>query len=139
MKEDNTMRKTLALCALLATTVTTAQAADLAPGVTLDTEIKAWHKVDAETNHITINPEVNWTPNSGPLTLSVGTVITAYDSSLAGDSFILFDTLDDGSRPNIDFGADYAISGNTTAFAETSWDIDNSDRTELSVGVKITF
>ena len=88
MKEDNTMRKTLALCALLATTVTTAQAADLAPGVTLDTEIKAWHKVDAETNHITINPEVNWTPNSGPLTLSVGTVITAYDSSLAGDSFI---------------------------------------------------
>ena len=51
------MKKTLAVCALLATTATV-QAADLAPGVTLDTEIKAWHKVDAETNHITINPEV---------------------------------------------------------------------------------
>jgi len=132
------MKKTLAVCALLATTATV-QAADLAPGVTLDTEIKAWHKVDAETNHITINPEVEWTPNAGPLTLSVGTVITAYDSSLTGDSFILFDTLEDGSRPNIDFGADYALSDNMTAFGETSWDIDNSDRTEMSIGVKITF
>ena len=132
------MRTTLiALAALFA--ATTAHAVDLAPGVSLDTEIKAWHAVDAETNHITINPEVEWTPNAGALSLSVGTVITAYDSSLTGDAFILFDTLDDGSRPNIDLGADYDLGNGAELFAETSWDVDNSDRTEMKVGVSFNF
>ena len=73
------MRKTLTALAV-ALTATSASAMDLPmPGMSLDTEIKAWHEVDAETNHLTINPEVNYTPNDGPLTLSVGTVQSLYD------------------------------------------------------------
>lgn len=131
--------KNIIAAASLMVLATTAGAVDLAPGVSLDTEVKAWHAVDAETNHLTINPELNWTPNSGPLTLSVGTVITAYDTSLTGDAFILFDTLDDGSRPNIDLGADYDLGNGAELFAETSWDVDASDRTEMKLGVTFNF
>ena len=132
------MRKTLiALATLFA--ATTAHAVDLAPGVSFDTEIKAWHEVDAEKNYLTINPEVEWTPNAGALSLSVGTVITAYETATTGDSFILFDTLDEGSRPNIDFGAEYDLGNGAELFGETSWDVDNSERTEMKVGVSFTF
>lgn len=117
----------------------TAQAADLAPGVALNTELKAWHEVDAEKNYITINPEVEWTPGvDGALTLSVGTVITAYETQ-TGDNFVLFDALDEGSRPNIDFGAEYDLGNGAELFGETSWDVDAEDRTELKVGVSFNF
>ena len=117
----------------------TAQAADLAPGVALNTELKAWHEVDAEKNYITINPEVEWTPGvDGALTLSVGTIITAYETQ-TGDNFVLFDALDEGSRPNIDFGAEYDLGNGAELFGETSWDVDAEDRTELKVGVSFNF
>ena len=117
----------------------TAQAADLAPGVALNTELKAWHEVDAEKNYITINPEVEWTPGvDGALTLSVGTVITAYETQ-TGDNFVLFDALEEGSRPNIDFGAEYALGNGAELFGETSWDVDADDRTEIKVGVSFNF
>ena len=131
------MRKTLiALATLFA--ATTAHAVDLAPGLSLDTEVKAWHEVDAEKNYLTINPEVEWTPNAGALTLSVGTVITAYETQ-TGDNFVLFDALDEGSRPNIDFGAEYDLGNGAELFGETSWDVDAKDRTELKMGVSFTF
>jgi len=132
--------RTLVLATVAAMAATTAAAIDLpVAGMTLDTEVKAWHEVDAETNHLTINPEVNWTPNAGALTLTAGTVITAYDSSLTGDSFVLFDTLDEGSRPNIDLGAEYDLGNGGELFAKTSWDVDAEDRTELKVGVTFNF
>jgi opacity protein-like surface antigen len=134
------MKKIIATASFMAL-ATSAGAMDLpVPGMSLDTEVKAWHKVDAETNHLTINPEINWQPApDGALTLSVGTVITAYDSSLTGDTFVLFDTLDEGSRPNIDLGADYVLGNGTELFAKTSWDIDAEDRTEIEVGVSFSF
>ena len=131
------MRKTLiALATLFA--ATSAHAVDLAPNVSLDTEVKAWHEVDAEKNYLTINPEVEWTPNAGALSLSVGTVITAYETQ-TGDNFVLFDALDDGSRPNIDLEAEYDLGNGAELFSETSWDVDNSERTEMKVGVSFTF
>jgi len=135
------MKKLIATASLMAALATSAAAMDLpVPGMSLDTEIKAWHKVDAETNHLTINPEVNWQPApDGALTLSVGTVITAYDSSLTGDAFVLFDTLDEGSRPNIDLGAEYDLGNGAELFAETSWDVDAEERTEIEVGVSFSF
>ena len=128
----------LATVAVLATT--SAQAMDLpVAGMTLDTEVKAWHEVDAEKNYVTINPEVEWTPTvDGALTLSVGTVITAYETQ-TGDNFVLFDALDEGSRPNIDFGAEYDLGNGAELFGETSWDVDTEERTEVKVGVSFTF
>ena len=133
------MKKIIAAASFMAL-ATSAHAVDLAPGVSLDTEVKAWHEVDAETNHLTINPEVNWNPApDGALTLSVGTVITAYETRTAGDNFILFDALDEGSRPNIDLGAEYDLGNGGELFATTSWDVDAEDRTELKVGVSFNF
>ena len=134
------MKKTLVAIAATAILSTSAMAADLAPGLSLDTEVKAFHKVDAETNHITIEPELKWTPTvDGPLSLTVGSVITAYDSSTAGDDFVLFDILDDGSHPDIDLGAYYAVNASTTFYGETKWDLNNSDRKEIEVGVSVKF
>jgi len=132
--------RTLVLATVAAMAATSAAAIDLpVAGMTLDTEVKAWHEIDAETNHLTINPEVNWTPNAGALTLTAGTVITAYETRTAGDNFILFDALDEGSRPNIDLGAEYDLGNGGELFATTSWDVDAEDRTELKVGVSFNF
>ena len=132
------MRKTLiALATLFA--ATTAQAADLAPGLSLDTEIKAFRTMDAERNQITIEPEVRWEPTvDGALSLTVGTLVSAYDSD-ATDSVTLFDTLDEGSRPNIDLGVYYTLNNGAELYGETAWDIDAEDRTDVEVGVSFKF
>ena len=133
--------RTVFMTMAAAMVATSAAAMDLpVPGLTLDTEVKAWHEVDAETNHLTINPEVNWQPApDGALTLSVGTVITAYETRTVGDNFILFDALDEGSRPNIDLGAEYNLPNGAELFAETSWDVDAEERTDIKVGVSFSF
>lgn len=136
------MKKLIATASLMAALAGPAMALDLpVPGMSLDTEIKAWHKVDAETNHVTINPEVNWQPApDGALTLSIGTVITAYETDATTDSdFVLFDVLEEGSRPNIDLGATYGLANGAELFAETSWDVDAEERTEIEVGVSFSF
>jgi len=133
------MRKTLIAMAALFMAASTAQAADLAPGLSLDTEVKAFRTVDAERNQITIEPELRWVPTvDGPLSLTVSSLVSAYDSS-AADSVTLLDTLEEGSRPNIDFGAYYQINANATVYGETSWDIDAEDRTDIEVGVSFKF
>ena len=134
------MRKTLfAMAAVLAATTAHAETT-IAPGLTLETEVKAFHKVDAETNHVTINPEVTWDIN-GPASFTLGTTITAYDDSDATtDDFILFDALDEGSRPNIELGAYYdLVPMNGQLYAETEWEVDNQDRTELEMGISFKF
>lgn len=134
------MRKTLFATAVLLAATTAHAETTLAPGLTLETEVKAFHKVDAETNHITINPEVTW-DLEGPLSLTAGTTITAYDdTNPATDDFILFDALDEGSRPNLELGAYYdAPMVNGQLYAETEWVIDDQDRTELEVGMSFKF
>jgi len=118
----------------------TAQAADLpVPGLSLDTEVKAFHKVDAETSHITIEPELRYTHADGPLSVYGSTLITAYDGAAADDNFVLFDVLDDGSRPDITLGAEYTLGAGAMVYGETTWDVDASDRGEIEVGVSFNF
>ncbi len=136
------MKKIIATTSLMAALATSAGAVDLAlPGLSLDTEVKAWHMVDAETNHITINPEMNWQPApDGALTLSLGTVITAYETDHAsGDDFAIINMLDEGQRPDLDLEATYMLGNGGELFANTKWDIDNSERKEINVGVSFNF
>lgn len=132
------MRKTLiALAALFA--ATTAQAADLAPGLSLDTEVKAFRSIDAERNQVTVEPELRWEPSvDGPFAITVGSLISFYDSN-AADSLTILDTLEEGNRPNIDLGAYYTLSNGATFYGETAFDIDAEDRTEVEVGVSFKF
>jgi len=134
------MRKTLiALAAVMA--ASTAQAVDLAPGVSLDTELKAFHLVDAETNNVTIEPVVNWTPGAdGPLTFSLGTLVTVYATDHAsGDDIAIMNVFEDGHRPAIDLGFDYDLSESTTVYGDTSWNLNDEDRGEIEVGVSFNF
>lgn len=120
-------------------------AADLPlPGLSLDTEIKMNHAVDAEATTLTINPELAWQPIiDGPTTLTVGTTITAFDSTAGatfGDDVIMFDTWEKGSRPAIELGATYALPlEGAEAFAETTWDVNDNERGEINLGVSFNF
>ena len=133
------MRKLLiVLTALMA--AGTAHAADLGNGLSLNTEVKAFHKVDAETNHITMEPEIRWTGN-GPLSLWAETPITIYETDHAsGDDIALMNVFEDGQYPILELGADYALSDSSKAYVETSMDFNgDNDRGEITVGVSFNF
>ena len=121
-------------------TATTAHAADLGNGLSLNTEAKAFHKVDAETNHITVEPELRWA-NGGPLSLWVESPITVYETNHAsGDNIAVLNILDDGNYPILELGADYALSGSSKAYVETTYDFNGvDDRGEITVGVSFNF
>lgn len=130
--------------AVAMTAATPTFAADLPlPGLSLDTEVKLDHAYDAEATTLTINPEVNWNPIvDGPLTLSLGTTITAFDSTASGgfrDDVVLFNTFDTGSRPNIELGATYLVREGLELYGETEWDVDAGERTEINFGVTFNF
>ena len=135
------MRKTLiALATLFAANIV--YAADLpVSGLTLNTEMKAFHKVDAETNHITIEPEIRFTPAEGPLSLWAETPITIYETNhSSGDNFAVVNLLDDGNYPVLELGLDYALNEGSKAYAETTYDFNgDNDRGEIEVGVSFTF
>ena len=138
-RENNTMRKLLiVLTALMA--AGTAHAADLGNGLSLNTEAKAFHKVDAETNHITVEPELRWT-SAGPLSLWAESPITVYETDHAsGDDLALMNILEDGQYPILELGADYALSDTSKAYVETSMDFNGAnDRGEITVGVSFNF
>jgi hypothetical protein len=119
-------------------------AADLPmPGLSLDTEVKLDRAYDAEATTLTINPEVNWNPMvDGPLTLSLGTTVTAFDSTVGStfaDDFILFDNTTDGSRPDIELGATYLVREGLEFYGETSWDTNENERGEINFGATFNF
>jgi len=132
------MRSTLlAIVALFA--ATSVSAAELGNGVSLNTEAKAFHKVEAGTNHITVEPEVRWDV-AGPLSLWAESPITVYETDHAsGDDLAIMNMLDDGQLPLLEMGMDYQISDSAKAYAETSYDFNAEDRNEITVGVSFSF
>jgi len=135
------MTKTLIAIAATAILSTSAMAQDLGSNLALNTELKAFHKVDAETNHITIEPEVRWTPGAGPLSIWAETPITVYETDHAsGDDLALVNVLDDGQYPVLELGFDYAVNDKSVLYGETTYDFNGAnDRGEIEVGVKVNF
>ena len=133
--------RTIVLAMVAAMAATSASAMDLpVPGLALNTEVKAFHKVDAETNHITVEPELRYTPADGPLSLWGEVPLTVYETDHAsGDDFAIQNIGETGYKPTLELGADYTINANTTAYAETSWSFDTEDRGEIEVGVTFNF
>ena len=92
--------------------------------------------VDAEMTCIVYEPEMtigivaDWA-------VDIGTKIPMYDST-ATDSIVLFDNLDDGSRPNINFELNYAgIADNVELYRKTHWDIDEAERGDITLGAAV--
>lgn len=131
--------RTFVLAMVAAMAATSATAMDLpVPGLALNTEVKAFHKVDAETNNITVEPELRYT--TGDLSLFTSSLITAYETDHAsGDDIAIMNIWEDGYKPELEFGAEYSINANTLVYGESSWDFNTEDRGEIEVGVSFNF
>ncbi len=70
--------------------------------------------------------------------MTAGTTITGWDSTL-DDRFILFDSVEDGSRPDLELGAYYTVNGGVELYGETKWDMNAGERKEIEVGVTYSF
>ena len=128
------MKNLIATTALIGAMTTSATAMDWS----WENEITAEYMVDAEKTSIVYEPEMtigivaDWA-------VDIGTKIPMYDST-ATDSIVLFDNLDDGSRPNIDFEINYAgIADNVELYGKTHWDIDEAERGDITLGASFKF
>ena len=130
--------KNLLIAGVVLLTANAAQAVDITERLALNTEVKAAYKIDAEATKVTINPEFVWTPGIN-MELTAGTTITGWDSSLTDDRFILFDAVEDGSRPDIELGANYAWGSGVELYGETKWDMNAGERKEIELGVTYSF
>lgn len=132
--------RTLVLAMVAAMATAPVMAADLGNGLSLNTELKAFHKVDAETNHVTIEPELRWTPAAGPLALWAEAPITVYETNhTSGSDFALSNILEDGQTPLLEMGVDYSVSSAMTLYGETSYDFNTEARGEIEIGVSFNF
>ena len=132
--------RTIVLAMVAAMATAPVMAADLGNGLELNTEAKAFHKVDATTNHVTIEPELRWTPAAGPLAIWVEAPITVYETNHAsGDDLALMNILEDGQTPLLEMGVDYSVSDAMTVYGETSYNFNTEARGEIEVGVSFNF
>ena len=123
--------RTIVLATAVAMAATSATAMDLGTtGLTLNTDVVAEHKFDAETTTMTVNPELGYAIGSANFTM--GTLLSVWDDT---NSFTLDDEFD--HMPKIDFGVTYPVSGNTEFEVLTSYDLEAEARGELSA--KLTF
>jgi len=131
--------RTFVLAMVAAMAATTATAMDLpVAGLELNTEAKAFRLMDAETNNVTVEPELRFT--TGAVSLYTSSLVTVYETGHAsGDDFAVMNIWEDGYKPTLDFGAEYSINANTVVYGESSWDFNTEDRSEIEVGVSFNF
>ncbi len=129
--------KTLLIAGVVLLTANIANAMDLSERLALNTEVKMAHKVDAESTKVTINPEFVWTPGIN-MKMTAGTTITGWDSTL-DKRFILFDAVEDDSRPDLELGGYYTVYSGVELYGETKWDMNAGERKEIELGLTYQF
>lgn len=127
--------RTFVLAMVAAMAATSATAMDLpVPGLALNTDVVATHKVDAEATTLTITPELEFVPNDGPLTLTANTTLEAWDNT---NRFTLDDEFD--HMPTINFGASYMAMENLELELGTSYDLEAEARGEITATATFSF
>ena len=123
--------RTIVLATAVAMAATSATAMDLGTtGLTLNTDVVAEHKFDAETTTMTVNPELGYAVGSANFTM--GTLLSVWDDT---NSFTLDDEFD--HAPTLDFGVTYPLMSNAELEVGTTYDFEAEARGELSA--KLTF
>ena len=127
---------TAALLALSSATLATTATADsiaVAPKLSLDTEVKMTHMVDAETNVLTINPEFTYAamPN---FDLSLGTTFNLWED--VTDTNIT-DELD--HMPVLELGAEYAINDAWSFEGTMNYDLEEGERSDIKLVASFSF
>ena len=129
---------TIATAALLAlssaTLATTATAeTEIAPRLSLDTEVKMTHMVDAETNVLTINPEFTYAATSA-LDLSVGTTLNIWED-VTDTNFT--DELD--HMPVLELEAEYALGDAWSLEGSMNYDLEAGERSDIKLVASFSF
>ena len=127
--------RTAVIAMVAAMAATSATAMDLpVPGLALNTDVVASHKVDAEATTLTITPELEFTPADGPLTLTADTTFNVWDNT---NSFTLDDEFD--HMPTLNIGASYMAMGNVELELGTSYDLEAKERGEITATATFSF
>ena len=128
--------RTFVLAAAAAMAATTASAVDLPiPGLALNTEVVAEHKIDAATTTVVANPELEWQPMiDGALTLTTGMELSLYDNVGGVTALDNFDEM-----PTIDFGASYMLLENLELEAGTSYNFETDSRSDITLSATFSF
>lgn len=130
--------RTFVLALVAAMAATSASAMDLGNGLSLNTEVKAFRLIDAETNNVTVEPELRFT--TGAVSVYTSSLVTVYETGHAsGDDLAITNIWEDGHKPTLDFGAEYSINATTVLYGESSWDFNAEDRGEIEVGLSFNF
>ena len=130
--------RTFVLALVAAMAATTASAMDLGNGLELNTEVKAFRLMDAETNNVTVEPELRYT--TGAVSLYTSSLVTVYETDHAsGDDFALQNITEDGHKPVLELGVEYSINDKTMLYSESTWDFNAEDRGDVEVGVSFNF
>jgi len=117
--------------AVALTAASSASAMDLgSTGISLGAELDTAYNVDQENMNITLTPELGYSRWGAAFTL--GADIALYD-----DGFVAGDVL-----PTIDFGASYGLELygiESEIYLKTSYDLEASDRGDLTIGTTFKF
>ena len=128
------MKNLIATTALVSAIATSATAMDWS----WENEITAEYMVDAEKTSVVYEPEMT-IGIAADWAVDIGTKIPMY-ASTATDSIVLFDNLDDGSRPNLNFEVNYGgLADNVELYGKTHWDIDEAERGDITLGATFSF
>jgi len=108
----------------------------LAEGISVGAEVETEYNMDAEKMTVIATPEVSY--GLGQMTFTGSSAISLFDSS-AADHWTAANTLEEGSRPDLDIEFTYDIQDNLQFYAETGWDIDAKERKDIVVGTVFSF
>ena len=118
---------------VVAMATTPAMAMDLPmTGLSLNTDIEALHKFDAESTTVKITPELEY--ETGRMSFMAGTTLDIWDDT---NQFTLDDEFD--TLPTIDFEATFALRDNVDFEVGTSYDLEAEERGEITAGLTFSF
>lgn len=129
--------KNIFAATVVATLIAGASAAEtqLGSGFSLETEVKAERKVDADTSIITINPELTFDVAAvDGLELTTGTTLSVWDNT---NDFTMDDEFD--HLPVLEFGGSYIVRDDFTIEAVTSYDLEAEERGEITLTATFAF
>lgn len=128
----NTIIATAVLMALSSATAATAEMA-VAPKLTMNTEVKATHMVDAETNVFTINPELTYAAMPS-LDLTLGTTLNIWEDVNSTDITDEFDHM-----PVVELGATYAVTDAWSFEGTMNYDLEERERSDIKLVASFNF
>ena len=127
--------RTIVLAMVAAMAATSASAMDTGiPGLALNTEVVAEHKVDAETTTLVATPELAY--SMGAATFTAGIELNVWDNT---NSFTLDNEFD--AKPEILFGATFVppTMTNLELEAATSYNFETEERGEITLTATFNF